>query len=665
MRKFNILILVLEHMSENKETMYLFQYVLDNQVGIVRDELYEYLILRTLYDCKDESFSKNSIINAIKSNYHFDEFPEIHFKVAFSRLKKKKMLIGTEYLTLAENIIQEIRVNIQKYIKFMEKIHVDLKTAISKVLPDSSTTLIDLLVDNFFKLLGRTFTIHGKVLSRMIVEQNSTLEDLKTYTGFSEDYKKLISTNVDPSKYESLELVFNKFLFYSSEDQSKFIFTMAQGHTLYEILNVDPDLDKIKSDVFSETRIYLDTNIIIALLLKNDAKSDALQDTIKKSQELGAVIYFNNITKNEFDNWLINNKKEVQKIKSIPKEMVKALFDKDVDAPLLISFLNSLRTHPRQTVEQFCLGFTNITMNLKQNYNIQYEEEDFSLYKKHMDYLKLAEAVYGRNSKKWPSTVKHDVLNILKIREYRENNPSGILGPKAWFLTTDSTLWKAEQDVFLSDDIRCSITALSWLQIILPLISPKLKTNNTMKSFTKLLSTQFGIDSSIKQDDILNIAAAFPENQGLKQDNFESLLGNKHVKDSLRKYHNANIKNDVNEKKRWRSESMKALSYALRGKQDNEIEQAVAGLKVRVDEHEGTIDKQKGEISELKKNQEKSWQKNFKIFLLVAIGMAVIIPIVLSVLNIALTIEHILIISGIEIASIIGIFVPWKLQHKT
>ena len=41
---------------------------------------------------------------------------------------------------------------------------------------------------------------------------------------------------------------------------------MAQGHTLYEILNVDPDLNKIQQNVFNETKIYLDTNVVIDLL---------------------------------------------------------------------------------------------------------------------------------------------------------------------------------------------------------------------------------------------------------------------------------------------------------------------------------------------------------------------------------------------------------------
>lgn len=661
--------MIMKNNYENRPEVYVFQYILDSKAGIVRDELYEYLILRTFYDHKEKSFSKENILSMIKKNYSLEEFPNVHFEPALKRLQKKKKVNGKTVLTLPEDVIKEIHENNEKYIEFMNSIHSDLKTKIAKNIPSLSSTLIDSITENFFKLLGRTFTIHGKVLSRMIVEQNSTIEDLKTYAGFGADYKELIFDHVYPQHHDSLDEIFNNFLFKSSEEQSKFIYTMAQGHTLYQILNVDPDLNKIQENVLSETKIYLDTNVVISLLFLNTRPSDSIKNIIQQSKAIGINFFITNVTKNEFDNWLDTNKKEAGRIREIPKELLKALFKKDADAPLLISYLTSLRTHPHQTIDQFCLGFEDITKNLEKDYGIGYEEEDFSIYEEHEKYSNLSESIHHANPTKSLSVVKHDTLNILKIKEYRKNNPSGILGPKGWFLTTDSTLWRAEREAFF-DEISASITAQVWLQIISPLISPKLRIEDTMKSFTKLLSTNFGTSSMIKQEDILNIAAAFIDDKGLNEKDFDGILGNKHVRNTLRKLHTSHIKQDKKEEEKWTRESMKAVSHQLKDKRAQEIEAAITGLKARLDKHEGTIGKQTTQISEqdvqikeLKENQEKKWAKNFKILLFIAIGISVIIPII-SLLGLGLSINQFLAIIGIEAASIIGIFVPWKLKHK-
>ena len=560
--------------EKSNGSIYLFQYVLDEKARIVRDELYEYFILKTLYEkAKDSSLTKDEIQKSIKNDYNFEKFPQLHFDESFSRVLKKKKIIGKDTFSLSADVKTEINQNNQNYIKLMTNVQNDLKNQILEKTPNVSIGDAERISNNFFKLLGRIFSIHGKEIAKIIINQNSDMKNLETFEGFRDEYKELILKVAPSGTHSKLSEIFNDFLFNSNDNQSKFIFVLAQGHTLLEVLNVDPDLQKYQEGVLKKTRIYLDTNVIINILFKNGVHAESLRSIIQQSQELGTVFVMNEITKKEFDKWLESNKKEVAQIRNIPKKYADLLFDKNIDAPLLMAYLTSLRDNPHQTIDQFCLGYEDISKNLKNEYHIEYDDSNISKFKKHQKFSKLARLVHETNQSKLPPTIQHDTLCILKTKELRKENPSGPIGPRIWFLTTDTTLWRAEKKIFLDKDIRASITATVWMQIISPLISPKLKSTNITKSFSRLLSTNFSSDSIIKQEDILNISAACLDDKGLSPEEFEGLLGDKQVRNTLKKLHSAQIEQNKEEEEKWTREGMRAISNRLNDKNEKEIVQ--------------------------------------------------------------------------------------------
>ena len=112
--------------QENKGSAYLFQYVLDDKVGIVRDELYEYFIIKTLYEnAKETSLSKNEISDIIKKDYHFETFPQIHYDSAFQRVIRKKKIIGKDNFTLSSDTKTETNQSNLDYINLVTSVQND------------------------------------------------------------------------------------------------------------------------------------------------------------------------------------------------------------------------------------------------------------------------------------------------------------------------------------------------------------------------------------------------------------------------------------------------------------------------------------------------------------------------------------------------------------
>ena len=96
------------------------------------------------------------------------------------------------------------------------------------------------------------------------------------------------------------------------------------------------------------------------------------------------------------------------------------------------------------------------------------------------------------------------------------------------------------------------------------------------------------------------------------------------------------------------------------GKQDKILKNQTE----KIIKQDGKLSEQSGKISSLEDTLEKKWTRNYVILMFIAIGIAIILPIILSYSNLGLTTDNFLVIAGIEAACLVGIFVPWKLKHR-
>ena len=664
------------NVTRKNNIIHLYQYVLDSKTVVVRGELYEHLILKTLYDhAKKSSLSTTKIVDHIETDYNLTNLPFIHIEPAISRLKSKKWVVGKECLALTSDKTIEIKQHNQIFIEDMKIVLEDLEEKIKKRIPDLSIPLVKDTVKNFYKLLGKTFTTYGKVAAKLIIDQQGTINSLKNYKGFREDYNELVLNLIPEHLQDSIDEIFNEFFFDPTEKQSKFFYNLAQSHTLLEILNVDPTLQKIQKNALNKTKMFLDTNVIIYLLFEKSRQYDSIYAVIERSKQLGATFYINTITKKEFERWLENNKCGAETIRKIPQKLTDALSNKKIDAPLLTAYADSLKQNPRQSIDQFCLQFEDVSKVLKNKFGVELDEEDIDVYQSSKSYVKLESSIQNITRFKGPNVVKHDALCILKIKEYRKDNLSNEFGPKAWFLTTDSSLWRAERNAFPSNEIRASITSAAWLPIISPLISPELKTSNTIVGFSKLLSMNFGTGSIISQEDILNITSAFIDDKYLTVEDLSELIGDKRVRDSLRNLHNAHDKNDRIEEERWTKIGLEAVTKRLKGKHERETDgykKSIKQFTKRLDSQDGKLQQQSDQIQSQskeiralnKEKHEKKWQQQFLIGLCIAIAVVVAIPVVLFYTNIVTITGDVLAVVGIEICGLSGIFLGWLSYHK-
>ena len=579
-----------DNMSREK-IMHIYQYVLGTNVGIVRNELYEYLILRVLFDHGvDSELNNEEIKEHIEKDYELKNIPDIHLEPALERLKQKKYLIeDTEYSLSADKRI-EIRQHNASFEDYAKNISDDLKQQIETKIPDISETLRESVVKNFYKLLAKTFTTHGKIAAKLIIDKKS-MYILKKYKGFKFDYDILVLNDIPKHLRQKIDNLFNEFFVNPTEERSKFFYVMAQSHTLLEILNIDPNLKQLQKNALYETKLFLDTNILISMLFDN--KNSSINTILMHAKQLGAKLVINDITEKEFNMWLDHSKKEVSQITNISKELSNALFNKKLNAPLFTAYIESRNEHSRQTIEQFCLQFASLPELLREKYDVLYDKMNMMEVKKNQKFKKLKSRVFGYNNDKAPNVVLHDVSCILKVKEYRKRNHGNTFGPKAWFLTLDNTLSFAEQHTFDKQDIQSSIIPSVFLQTISPLISPDLKTEYTTKSFMKLLGANFGIGSVIKQDDILNITAAFYDLEHVDEEKLGEIIGDEVIRKNLRQVRKAHNMNNAKAEKKWEIKSVNSITDKLAGKHDAEINKYNKTLKNYVEQ----IDRQKKDLS--------------------------------------------------------------------
>ena len=221
--------------------LHVYQYVLGNNVGIIRSELYEYFILRALFDhAQNISLTKKEIKEHIEDDYNLISIPDIHLESAYVNLQTKKLIIGTEKLSLSSDKNIEIKQNNDEFIDYMKKILDELDLQIKQTIPDIGDSLRQLTVKNFYQLLGKTFTIHGKVAAKIVIDNNGSFEELKSYLGFKSDYEELVLKNIPQHLRTKVDNLFNEFLFKPTVERSRFFYAIAQSHTLLKILNIKP-----------------------------------------------------------------------------------------------------------------------------------------------------------------------------------------------------------------------------------------------------------------------------------------------------------------------------------------------------------------------------------------------------------------------------------------
>lgn len=666
------------------------QFVLHNKSQDIRDELYEYIISRVIYDHgqNNQILKTIDVLDLIEKDYGVTK---IHPKVISStieRLSKKKYVsINNELISLSSNKIKEIKENNSALINLIETVKLDLESQIRTI--GVSDDKAKEITKEFFALLAKTFSGCGQFASKIIVDGHNPL-DIFNNSEFKFEYQKLILHKVLSEQRDALDNIFNDFFSNITEEKSKLFFTLVQAYALLQIFNVDPELKKIQDASLTQKKIYLDTNILIGLLFEENNNHEPIQTTLQITKQLGAQLLITSLTKIEFETWLHSCETAYVDFKKFPKKFVDAFKQKNTNAPFFNTYHKRLLNNPRLSIREFCKYYENFLVILENQYQIKIDAEKIEPLKDDAQFQELLDYILRITPEKGKRVSVHDALCILYVKRQRIKFHSDETGPYSWFLTTDSSLKRVERKIFPQDEFTASVRYGVWLQIISPLLSPILvESNNINKLFTKLISTNFSSSNTVTEEDVLNILSAFIDDTEITLETLKEIVGNTHVRETLRKLRKATLEHDVDEQKRLGEVSISQVTKTLRSKHNTEtvnLKKALNNFTTRLEQQEKQMQeqnkvlqeqnkimqeqseilkKQTAEIKTLQKEKDdKNWGMKFlkKLFIGMVIGVATLL---IFYFLVASDLSSITSMASIEVTILAAIFGTWYGVHKS
>jgi hypothetical protein len=514
------------------------QFVLNRKSENVRNDLYDFLVLRALSDHTQDGgtgLSSLQIRELLEKDFKISKCPVIHLESALARLhlNNEISMKKNETYTLFSEKRKRIEEDARKYHELSLTVSSQLKERIAKRAPELTEMQLSSVVDNIFKLLGSVLAHYGVLSAKVLGGDGGMVKTLKNYPGFQEMYHRLVSPSLPQKWKKEVEAEFSDFFFNPSPELSRFFFAMAQSYVLIEVLNVDPELKQIEHATWSSKRIYLDTNIVLDILFRGDPAHKWAMTVIDATKELGAKMFVSQRTKAEVDKWLHDRKSATRKYLASPPALQQALAEQ-FKIDVYYSSFKAEEEESGQGIEGFTIKYDNYLDILSNKFGIKLDPRAFDVKDDVPPYSNLMRVVKNITPGKSGNVAEHDASSIIAIHEMRKSESFDEAGPSAWFLTSDASLYYVEMQNFGTDIIPASITIDAWLQLISPFVSPTALSSDAATAFTQLLGTSL-VTANVFPRGIGDLLSVFMDDKEFSAEQFRRIIGDVHVRNSLSK----------------------------------------------------------------------------------------------------------------------------------
>lgn len=670
-RHYGIAILPISHTQEyNKQKMLELQrFVLSRQTTDTRNELYEHMVVTTIFQHggMEKSITDNDLKKKIEKDFGIEKIPDLHLKDAIGHLIDKKALSRfNSKLVLAQIKHDEIKQNIQEIRDLEDRVQNNIFESMRKKIPSISDQQCKKIIKNLSNLFGTIFAEYGSTSARILTEGINRMSKLKSQDGFQLLYEKLILCIVAKEARNDLDEFFNDYFGNPTEDVAKFLFSKAQSYVYFEILNLDPDLKSLEQKSWSQKQIYLDTNAFMDLIFEGSTMHNTIETLVNETRELGATVLITDRTGSEFIT-SIENSRHRHKNFQINKKFVSFYESAQKSSQFLSTYSNELIKNPGLTIDTFLKRYQEFESVMESKYCMVLEEADEEIDLESEDAQRLKNQLLNRARYKRPEVVDHDAYVILRVRKLRDEKPD-LTGHKAWMLTTDRSLALAERDVYGKNSVYASVMPEIWLEIISPFVSPQVTITDRSYAFTKLLSTNFN-SHKISLNSLSTLLSAFWNTEGIDEKHLEVIIGNDFIKEQL-----SQIQKSIDEGEDPPLEKIKPmLQKGLKLIQedfDQKLHKATFDHKQELSSMQRRIDDLKTKVADLTTEKTQTEKKaktttlKYKYIILAIIGSAIVDVTLYLWLNTIpdLGIEYMLIpvltLLGIEVSIVLKIIKP-------
>jgi len=479
--------------------------VLDPKVPDLKNRITKTFIIDFLCTTTNQdivTFSIDDIIVFIQKRYKIQKYPPQFIETCLKDMVSANELSCTNDIYNVSNIDLDEIISLndnakEKHELFINSIYDYVQKNVGK-LDDYQKVFVKKSFEKIFFLLLRRVGDSALVfLTRRRLSCNvNTLEEIVKDS--VDEIRDPIIENAEKIKraiYPSIK----EILISPNREIADGLAHIGSIYVMLRILNVDPELKTLQKEFFKDTSVFLDTNILLALICEGSEHHKQTKWLLDSTKHLDVSIKVSNRTIEELHSSIRNaefifNRDSGRKISkdSLNNEIVRTFYRLKSRLNNWKDFSTYLNTETGAIFKSYNIGIIDIN-------NYKFDETVYH------NVLQIVSNELTKDLETKPTPlIEHDALNLLLIQELRIENPkAGFSSP--WFLTRDFRLRRSDH----KSKIRCgfeyesSIGCDAWFEIIYPFLSPEID-EDVSSLFVKMIGSNMMHVSPISIGDFIS-----------------------------------------------------------------------------------------------------------------------------------------------------------------
>lgn len=526
--------------DERRALIKISQFVLNRETDEVKDNVCKSLIEMALFIGYPQFMTLTDIIETLSREYRIPRFSDTILKTHLQELTEANKIVQRNN----EFSLPDARhTKISKDIEYKNKMSTNVLNKLIEFAREKNPSLEDdskALVDNFQSFLASFFTFNATIAAHLLLREKRRVqmpvEDVKTILDKTLQYLR-------EDLGEIQKYAITKLLESDEPDVYHYIFRTIENYVYFQILNLDPECRLIERKALSNLKLFLDTNVVLDLLLPSEPRHNFAKELVKLANRLKVRMVVTSRTKKEFIEHIQSEKDTYGRwIKRVPKKGLRKM--STFERGLIQSYFGEETRTPSLTFDGYCYtlekGFEKM---LKDRFSIESDETDYDEIYNHEDFKRFYTSVdrcaQKLNILKDEHVLIHDAFHLLLVRELRRReSDTTLFGPKYFFVTHDNSLYCVSQS---HDEIPAlSVRGDIWLNAmtaILPIDIFEQEAETLEKAFGDFCSASLTIRyPKLDLNKLYIISGPWMDFDWLSTEDIVDVASSKFVKDYFEDY---------------------------------------------------------------------------------------------------------------------------------
>jgi hypothetical protein len=316
------------------------------------------------------------------------------------------------------------------------------------------------------------------------------------YPRFHRDLEQSVAA-LPSELQDAARLAFEEALQTPTPEQGDYLYSIGQVFYVVELLHLDPELQALELARFEETRLFLDTNLLIAALLDEIREHDPVIALLRLCRSLRFHLCYSQRTVEEFESLIDAADEEYRRHPPFSHEMAAELAPA-VASPFLRSYFLSWPKH-KWSWGQFRTYVAAWRGQLEKEGILLDDTCPHQMSGRRYEHLKLRlgrATSLGRDGyrpPKRPRAAEHDAYMLSAIEQLITSDEAEAhpFGHRYWFLTNDRRLAECARATASSEAGSVCMLSEEWLQYISPFLSADVSREQAADVFARLLGSRF------------------------------------------------------------------------------------------------------------------------------------------------------------------------------